>query len=272
MDNNFKFQCEICKKKFKFKNHFIKHGLRKNTCDKNNICKYCKKSFSRKTNLKSHYLACEVKKFIEMHNISLENISLKDNDDFNNKNFNDVTQNSNNDTTQIQNIINNNTLIQTQNNTTNNITNVILNLSDVKLDANKVIELLDDYKIIEKIIEHTYLNENNPKNHVLLITDFSRNHMQFYQNGEWHKTLKDSKLNQLAYKTYGDIKKCLDNEKINSEKYEDNIFNLMYEDKKYMENVSKCLNLNIYNKKDMILKTKHLNEISEKRYLKLQKV
>ena len=84
--------------------------------------------------------------------------------------------------------------------------------------------------------------------------------------GELEMIGKTSHEVVLANETY------FDNEKINSEKYEDNIFNLMYEDKKYMENVSKCLNLNIYNKKDMILKTKHLNEISEKRYLKLQKV
>lgn len=49
------FQCEVCKKMFKSRNHLNDH-VRTHTGEKPYICEICNKSFSQKTNLKTHGL------------------------------------------------------------------------------------------------------------------------------------------------------------------------------------------------------------------------
>ena len=213
---------------------------------------------------------CKVKKYIAKNNLDNEKLNSKNENNIEPSNINlELPVINNNVKIESQNTIINNTTIHITNNnqynTQNNITNIILNYSDVKPNTDKVMELLEDYQIIEKIIEHTYLNEDNPKNHVLLITDYNRNQMEYYQNGEWHKTLKDLKLNQLIYKTNEDIRECLVSENKNTDIYENKMLNLMFQTKKYMKNVTNNLNDEIHKKKDMILKTKTMNEIHTKK-------
>ena len=59
-------KCDICKKSFKYKSHFILHQ-RVHTGEKSFKCDYCDKSFSQKGNLTTHMLVHSGKKDFQCH-------------------------------------------------------------------------------------------------------------------------------------------------------------------------------------------------------------
>jgi len=253
----------MCNKKFKHKSEITKYHKMKNICDKNLACIYCKKIITRKSNLKLHYLTCKFKIFVDENKIVIKDLQMcgiahvenlkKDylqieNITHNNTPLNEVSCNN------TRNIVNCDTFIQKQNNIThntqnNNFKNTILNFLDIKLDATKITESIHDGDIMEKLINHTYLNVNNPNNHVLLITDFRRNYMQFYQNGEWYKTIKNAKLTQLLFKTYYEVVFYVEEQQIQSLTLDRITKKIVELDKKYIKNLTKYLNMQIYLKK-----------------------
>ena len=159
--------------------------------DKNNICKYCDKNFTRKYGLIQHYKICKLKKIIDEENNNKDKlIELLLEEKENNKKHNEELRNKINELEQIilksqnrrSNIISNN---NNNNNSNNNITNNIV----VKFGNEDINKLTFDEKLkicsssfsaTKNYITSLYFNERIPEHHNIYVSDKKFKHALVY--------------------------------------------------------------------------------------------
>ena len=175
-----------------------------------NICKYCKKEYSRYDNLKRHYSTCKEKKkseqivLYENNKITEMEKEIKELKEIiiNQKNTN-ITNSNNNNTTNINN--------------TNNI--IINNLGEENIEylkSKKFMELLNGiYGAIPKLIEDIHFNPEHPENQNIKYPNKKKPYLKVMKNNKWQymnkKTevmdLIDSKCYMLKDKYYSILEK-----------------------------------------------------------------
>ena len=169
MDNT--FSCDKCNKVFKRKSYLIYHQNKIIPCDKvieSSECIYCNMKLSTKTKTTHHLKKCkmyneyELKQEIKNNNKELKKLNKKIieiEDKFEDK-------------------------IEEQNNKN---TTIYDKIKISKVDRIKYLKSnLNIYElVVEEFIKTYYVNENKPENHLLYITDTSRNKIKYYDGVKW---------------------------------------------------------------------------------------
>ena len=311
------YTCDKCDKEFNKKDHYMNHLMKKNDCNtkiKNILntfdCKYCEQSFSRNRNLTRHLKICKIKNSDgQLKIIKKQNIYQKDNDVIsnqteNNKELKNEIIKLNKKLETIENlIVNNNTHVSANDqhminieNQTNNIKHqtiinnniYIINYKDEKLNDEDMSAILNNEDPILCAVEKIHCDENNPKQHNVLINDKTRNNIFVYENEKWNLKNKNQTLTNIYSST---IKKITDKitdkehdifEVVNANipnKYNDaetknfvDERNYFYKNPSNMKKTALKMNDTIYNNKKTIIETKNKNEVFIKKKNNILKI
>jgi regulator of replication initiation timing len=181
------------------------------TNDKNIVCNYCNKTFTRKNNMIRHIdKYCKIKKKIDedkenIFNKLLEEMSIikqqnkkiiKENMDIKKENKhlkNNIVIKKNNTT--------NNTINNTTNNTqiNNNIQLVAFGKEDLSQIDDKVVSVIlkKGFMSVPKLIEYIHFNKNNPENHNIYIPNLTQPYSIIFNGIKWNVMNRDEILDQL---------------------------------------------------------------------------
>ena len=211
--------------------------------EKQIICDFCDKTFSRTYGLTCHLKKCKKKKNIE--NEKDEKIKEKNNEIHELKKMVEKLLVENKNTTITNNNTNNNTNT-TNNNTTNNIIN-INNYGDEDtkyITSDYILKLLKNRpaKTIPELIKYTHFNDDHPENQNIKITNKKEPYIKVRKNDKWELQDKDETITDLIDRQQihlmdeGIEKKietiCNNSEKINIERCND-LYN--EDNKEYMK-------------------------------------
>ena len=234
MDNT--FFCDKCNKVFKQKKSLIYHQNKKISCDKvieSNKCNYCDKELSIKTKMSIHLKKCkvyneyelkqkrknnnkelkrlnneiiEIKNKIEEHDNKIEEQDdkideLSDKLEEQNDKIEELKQeieilkNKNNKINKEVKVLKK--IIKEEKDKKN--TNVYDKIQISKEDRIKYLKSnLNIYElVVDKFIKSYYVNEKKPENHLLYITDMSRNRIKYYNGKKWIDGDKKTVLRQV---------------------------------------------------------------------------
>jgi hypothetical protein len=295
------FNCKFCDKNYSTKGNLKRHEEKCNkneSCGSNNdniyntlkssntnsgcICNYCNQTFTLVQNLQRHFKnRCIVKKQVDsakkeiymdlINNLQVENTKLKDELKIT-KNM-PVSQSTININNNISNNINN-TINNFTNNTNNtiNIQLVAFGSEDKSLISNSEIFglLKKGFKCVPELVKLLYFDENKPENHNIYIPSISRNYVMIYDGENWGLKDKEDTVENI----FNDGRDFL---VIKRDEFEDML------DEKYKKRLQKFdrfdneidvaepkrneilddIKLILYNKKNMVLKTKQKNEQNE---------
>ena len=218
--------------------------------NKEYICSYCSKSYSKNCNMRRHEKTCKIKiekekKYLEKDNEIKE---LK-------KMVEKLLVNSGGNT-----ITNNNTNnMNNSHNTTNHMTNniIIHNYGDEDtkyITSDYILNLLKykPAKAIPELIKHTHFNEEHPENQNIKITNKKEPYIKVRKNDKWELQDKDETISDLIDRQQVHLmdevleekieEKCSNSEKNNIERC-NNLYN--EEDKGYMKR--------LYNESELII-------------------
>ena len=218
--------------------------------NKEYICSYCSKSYSKNCNMRRHEKTCKIKiekekKYLEKDNEIKE---LK-------KMVEKLLVNSGGNT-----ITNNNTNnMNNSHNTTNHMTNniIIHNYGDEDtkyITSDYILKLLKykPAKAIPELIKYTHFNEEHPENQNIKITNKKEPYIKVRKNDKWELQNKEDTINDLIDRQQVHLldevieekieEKCSNSEKNNIERC-NNLYN--EEDKGYMKR--------LYNESELII-------------------
>ena len=218
--------------------------------NKEYICSYCSKSYSKNCNMRRHEKTCKIKiekekKYLEKDNEIKE---LK-------KMVEKLLVNSGGNT-----ITNNNTNnMNNSHNTTNHMTNniIIHNYGDEDtkyITSDYILNLLKykPAKAIPELIKYTHFNEEHPENQNIKITNKKEPYIKVRKNDKWELQNKEDTINDLIDRQQVHLldevieekieEKCSNSEKNNIERC-NNLYN--EEDKGYMKR--------LYNESELII-------------------
>ena len=220
--------------------------------NKEYICSYCSKSYSKNCNMRRHEKTCKIKIEKEKEKKDLE----KDNEIKELKKMVEkLLVNSGGNT-----ITNNNTNnMNNSHNTTNHMTNniIIHNYGDEDtkyITSDYILNLLKykPAKAIPELIKHTHFNEEHPENQNIKITNKKEPYIKVRKNDKWELQNKEDTINDLIDRQQVHLldevieekieEKCSNSEKNNIERC-NNLYN--EEDKGYMKR--------LYNESELII-------------------
>ena len=230
------FTCDICSKVFKKKSNLIRHQNKKIPCNKvieSNKCNYCDKELSIKTKMSLHLKKCkvyneyelkqerknnnkelkrlnneiiEIKNKIEKHDNKIEEQDdkideLSDKIEEQNDKIEElkkeieILKNKNNKINKEVKVLKK--IIKEEKDKKN--TNVYDKIQISKEDRIKYLKSnLNIYElVVDKFIKSYYVNEKKPENHLLYITDMSRNRIKYYDGKKWIDGDKKTVLRQV---------------------------------------------------------------------------
>ncbi|QGR54392.1 zinc finger domain-containing protein [Moumouvirus maliensis] len=249
------FTCDKCFKEFDHRSKYNRHLERIRSCVKkknisgskttrqviNNICKHCKREFSRKDSLARHLNTCKYK------TVTKKNIIKGEKNTSGKKNI--VAIDSKN----------------CNNNNNNKTYNIILNFGTSAtndLSRNDIISFLkSNTGVIEKFIEITNFNPNKPQHHNVYYPDIKSGYGIIYKDKKWTKKriheivskLLDSKVEDLNT-IVNELSDCLNEKSI--KKIKDAIKDADFSKPGTRKKLISYIKPILYENKDMIIKTR----------------
>ena len=269
--------CEKCSTTFDKKSNYDRHLNKLIDCKtgnivknqtRNHICTKCKKGFDRKDSLKRHMTTCKFVKKKVKKKVTINKPKINGNNNINN--INNINGNVNGE---IKNI----TL---KNENCNN--NIYINLVVFTKDGIKNISPTDLSKILksntnllESMITNVNLNPNKPYHHNIFYKDTKSSYGEVYENKTWVTKKIDQILNSLLDAKIEDLNEILNKmgnflNKKTRNKIKDAIEKIDYKQVDARKKLRTYLKPILYNKRDMILKTKDLFIEQQKEVLRKQ--
>ena len=240
MDNT--FLCDKCNKVFKQKKSLIYHQNKKIPCDKiieNNKCDYCDKELSIKTKIYHHLKNCKVYNEYELkqerknNNKELKRLNnkIKEIENKFDDKIDELSDKIEEQNDKIEELKQEIEILKNKNNKINKEvkvlkkiikeekdkknTNVYDKIQISKEDRIKYLKSnLNIYElVVDKFIKSYYVNEKKPENHLLYITDMSRNRIKYYDGKKWIDGDKKTVLRQVMRNCIMQILKIDKNDK-----------------------------------------------------------
>ena len=265
-----KYQCNNCQKIFRTKQQLENHMSRKFKCAPINSfqnipkysngvpkmeyfnqkcvnfeCKYCKRSYSNKSNLNKHLKTCSKKENIEIQKDQDKKIKeLEDK-------YNEL----------LKKMDNNPTIIENQTNTINNTFNITVPINafgaeDTSNIDNKTLKLSINKMLdgISYLIKRIHFDPKTPQNHNVYIPSRKNNFGMIYDGNKWILGNSKEIINKLILKKYGMITDfCHDKDLNELESKRMRRIKLACENNNFDKYLTDSTFLLLYNNRDLIM-------------------
>lgn len=294
--------CNLCKKNFTYKSHYLRHinkkikckgivnndipnvisileleklldNINHKICNRNKkttdeVCGFCSKKFSTKTNLKRHITSCckdkkliytEKEKILYQYRLVKKIKSTKNIQE--NKEENKEEQKQEQQKQTIINNINNGTI----NNTTNNVNININNFGNEDLSHISKKDFINYinkmYDGLIKLIEDSHFSDNNKNNFNVYLTSIRNEFANIYENNTWK--LKD--VEDVIYQMKDDKLALLDKkvEEFNDDKLRDTLGTFkqrLYTNTEADKNLNKNIKLVMVNNSEKVITQRKKNK------------
>jgi len=237
--------CRNCKKTFEQKGHYERHLNRKFPCkthpsiinsidissktgihipnleydNNNNICLFCKKTYSTKFNLNKHQKKCKIKKDYEMKEELYNLLILETQKKIEEKNLY-LKQQINNLQKQLNKKSNN--IINSNNTNCNNTINILAyNKTDLSHLTDRDFEYIMKkcYKSLPTLIEKTHFDPNKLENKNIYINNIQNKYVMIYNGTKWNLVNQDETLDNIYENSSNILEDKIEDWEINKYKY-----------------------------------------------------